>query len=92
MAGLQSAAEGYLALASHISKVALYELPQVVIQIPLPPMYVPMPIQKALLVVGESKVVNHLIHVLHLLLSIKSKAFSTDKEFSAGQYSIKRKA
>ena len=28
--GLQSAAEGYLALASHMSKVVLYELPQVV--------------------------------------------------------------
>ena len=27
---LQSAAEGYLALASHISKVTPYELPQVV--------------------------------------------------------------
>ena len=29
-AGLQSAAEGYLALASHMSKVAPYELPQVI--------------------------------------------------------------
>ena len=28
--GLQSTVEGYLALASHISKVAPYELPQVV--------------------------------------------------------------
>ena len=35
-AGLQSAAEGYLALASHMSKVAPYELPQVVTQILLP--------------------------------------------------------
>ena len=43
VAGLQSATEGYLALASHMSKVALYELPQVVAQIP-PPMDVPMPI------------------------------------------------
>ena len=59
--GLQSAVEGYLALASHISKVALYELPQVVAQIPPPPMDVPMPIQKALLVDGKGKVVNHLI-------------------------------
>ena len=49
-AGLQSAAERYLALASHMSKVAPYELPQVVTQIPLPPMDVPMPIPKALLV------------------------------------------
>ena len=30
VAGLQSAAEGYLALASHMSKVAPYELPQVI--------------------------------------------------------------
>ena len=60
-AGLQSAAEGYLALASHMSKVAPYELPQVVTQIPPPPMDVPMPIWKALLVDGDSKVINHLI-------------------------------
>ena len=53
-AGLQSAAEGYLALASHMSKIAPYELPQVVAQISPPPMDVPMPIQKALLVDGES--------------------------------------
>ena len=47
-AGLQSAAGGYLALASHMSKVAPYELPQVVAQIHPSPMDVPMPIQKAL--------------------------------------------
>ena len=61
-AGLQSAVEGYLALASHMSKVAPYELPQVVSQIPPPPMDVPMSIQKALLVDGENKAVNYLIH------------------------------
>ena len=60
--GLQSAAEGYLALAFHMSMVMLYELPQVVAQILPPPMDVPMPIQKALLIDGESKDVNHLIH------------------------------
>ena len=43
-AGLQGAAEGYLTLASHMSKVAPYELPQVVAQIPPPPMEVPMPL------------------------------------------------
>ena len=59
--GLQSAAEGYLALASHISKVAPYELPQVIAQIPPPPMDVPMPIRKALLIDGESKAVNYLL-------------------------------
>ena len=62
VAGLQSAAEGYLALASHMSKVVPYELPQIVAKIPPPPMDVPMPTQKALLVDGESIVVNHLIH------------------------------
>ena len=61
-ASLHSAAEGYLILASHMSKVAPYELPQVVAQIPPPPMDVPMPIQKASLVDDESKVVCHLIH------------------------------
>ena len=35
--GLQGAAEGYLTLASHISKVAPYELPEVIAQIPPPP-------------------------------------------------------
>ena len=28
----------------------------------------------------------------HLLFSVQSKAFWIDKEFSAGQYNIKRKA
>ena len=45
-----------------MSKVASYELPQVVAQIPVPPMDVPIPIQKTLLVDGESEVVSHLIH------------------------------
>ena len=65
--GLQSAAERYLALASHMSKVATYELPQVVTQIPPPPMDVPMHIWKALLVDGESKVVNHLLYGEYVL-------------------------
>ena len=60
--GLQHAAEGYLTLASHIPKLAPYELPQVIAQIPPPPIDVPMPIRKALSVDGESKVVNYLIH------------------------------
>ena len=60
--GLQSAVEGYLALASHVSKVASYELPQVIAQIPPPPMNVPMPIRKVLLVDGENKAINYLIH------------------------------
>ena len=59
--GLQNAAEGYLTLASHITKLVPYELPQVIAQIPPPPIDVPMPIRKALSVDGESKVVNYLL-------------------------------
>ena len=59
--GLQSAAEGYMSLASHITKLNPYELPQVIAQIPSPPIDVPMPIRKALTIDGESKVVNHLL-------------------------------
>ena len=60
--GLQNAAEGYITLASHISKLNPYELPQVIAQIPPPPIDVPMPIRKALSVDGESKAVNYLLH------------------------------
>ena len=59
--GLQTAAEGYLTLASHISNIAPYELPQIIAQIPPPPMNIPMPIRKALSVDGESKVVDYLL-------------------------------
>ena len=59
--GLQNAAEGYVTLASHISKIAPYELPQIIAQIPPPPMDVSMPIRKTLSVDGESKVVNYLL-------------------------------
>ena len=38
--GLQSAANGYLALASHLPMLLPYELPQIVAQIPPPPMNV----------------------------------------------------
>ena len=58
---LQSAAEGYMPLASHISKLHSYELPQVIAQIPPPPIDIPMPIRKALTIDSESKVVNHLL-------------------------------
>ena len=59
--GLKNAAEGYLTLASHVSKLAHYELPQVVAQIPPPPMDVPNPIRKALTIDGEEKVIDHLL-------------------------------
>ena len=60
--GLQNAAEGYISLASHISKLNPYELPQVIAQIPPPPSDVPMSIRKALTIDGESKAVNYLLH------------------------------
>ena len=44
-----------------MSKVAPYELPQVISQIPPPPMDAPMPIRKSLLIDGENKAVNYLI-------------------------------
>ena len=59
--GLQTAAEGYLTLASHISNIAPYELLQIVTQIPPPPVNVPMPIRKALTIDGGSKVVDYLL-------------------------------
>ena len=59
--GLQNAAEGYLTLASHISKLVPYELPQVIAQIPSPPMEVPMPIRKALLIDGKNKTIHYLL-------------------------------
>ena len=59
--GLHNVAEGYLTLASHISGITPYELPQVIAQIPPPPMDVPMPVRKALFIDGENKVVNYLL-------------------------------
>ena len=85
-AGLQSAGEGYLALASCMSEVAPYELPQVVAQIPPHPMDVPMPIQKALLIDGESKAVNHLIHGEYELN--KSSWSKLQKKYNVSQNKI----
>ena len=59
---LQGAAERYMSLASHVYKLDPYELPQVIAQIPPPPINVPMTIRKALDIDGEDKVVNHLLH------------------------------
>ena len=59
---LQSAAEAYMTLASCVHKLEPYKVPQVVAQIPPPPINVPMPIRRALTVDDEDKVVNHLIH------------------------------
>ena len=59
--GLQSTTEGYMSLASHITMLSPYELPQVIAQIPPPSIDVPMPIRKALTIDSESKVINHLL-------------------------------
>ena len=61
-AGLQSAVEGYLTLASHLPKLTPYELPQMIAQIPPPPIDVPMPIRKALSTEGENKTIHYLLH------------------------------
>ena len=58
---LQSAAEGYMSLASCIHKLEPYEIPQMIAQIPPPPTDVPMPVRKALTTDGEDKVVNYLL-------------------------------
>ena len=59
---LQHAAKGYLSLASCIHKLEPCELPQMIAQIPPPPIDVPMLIRKALTIDGEDKVINHLLH------------------------------
>ena len=59
--GIQSAANGYLALASHLPNLSPYELPQTIAQIPPSPINVPMPIRKALATDGENKTVHYLL-------------------------------
>ena len=60
--GLQSAANGYLTLATHLPNLSPYELPQMLAQIPPPPINVPMPIRKALATDGENKTIHYLLH------------------------------
>ena len=60
--GLQSAANGYLALASHLPNLSPYELPQIIAQIPPLPINVPMPIRIALTMDGENKTIHYLLH------------------------------
>ena len=59
--GLQSAANGYLALASQLPNLSPYELPQTIAQILPPPIDVSMTIRKALAIDGERKTIHHLI-------------------------------
>ena len=58
---LRHAAQGYLSLASSIHKVEPYELPQIIAQIPPPPIDVPILIRKALSSDGEEGVINHIL-------------------------------
>ena len=59
--GLQSAANGYLALASQLPNLSPYELPQIIAQILPPPIDVPIAIRKALAIDGKSKTIHRLI-------------------------------
>ena len=59
--GLQSVANGYLALASHLPHLSPYELPQTIAQILPPPINIPMPIRKALDTDGENKTIHYLL-------------------------------
>ena len=86
---LQSAAGVYITLASCISKLEPYKIPQVIAQIPLPPINVPMPIRRALTVDDEKKVVNHLICREYELT--KTSWSKLQKKYSVGRgriYSI----
>ena len=58
---LQHAAKGYLSLASCIPKLKPCDLPQMIAQIPPPPIDVPVLIRKALTIDGKEKVINHLL-------------------------------
>ena len=60
--GLQSAANGYLALAAQLPSLSPYELPQIIAKVPPPPIDVPIAIRKALAIDGNSKTIHHLIH------------------------------
>ena len=60
--GLQSAANGYLALAAHLPNLSPYELPQLIAQIPPPSINVPMPIRQALAMDGENRTIHYLLH------------------------------
>ena len=86
---LQSIAEGYMSLASHVTKLNPYELPQMIAQIPPPPIDVPMPIRKALTIDCESKVINHLLHAEYKMTNTswsklqKKYSLSKNKMYSA---------
>ena len=59
---LQSAAGAYMTLASCIRDLEPYKIPQIISQIPPPPVNISVPMQKALAADTEDKIVNYLIH------------------------------
>ena len=86
--GLQSAANGYLALASHLPMLLPYELPQIVAQIPPPPMNIPMPIRKTLATEGENRTIHYLLRGEYELnhtswSSLQQKYVSRDTMYTA---------
>ena len=58
---LQSAAGAYMTLASCICDLEPYEIPQLLSQIPPPPVNISVPMQKALAADTKDKVLNYLI-------------------------------
>ena len=67
---LQHAAKGYLSLASCVPQLKPCELPQMITQIPSPPINVPMLVRRSLTIDGEEKVINHLLQGEYELTNI----------------------
>ena len=83
---MHTAAEGYLTLASHISKLTPYKLSQVIAQIPPPPKDVPMLIRKALAIHGESKTIHYLLHSEYELNNTSWSKYSINTMYPIIQY------
>ena len=89
VSGLQSSANAYITLASHIHNLETSEIPQLVTQIPPPPIPVHTPIRKALSVDDEKRVVNYMIHGEYE--STKTSWSKLQKKYNVGRgriYSI----
>ena len=62
VSSLQSAAGAYMTLASCIHDLEPSEIPQIISQIPPPPVNISVPMQKALAADTKDRIVNYLIH------------------------------
>ena len=82
---LHNAAKAYLSLASCIQRLEPYKIPQIVAQIPPPPINVPLPIRKALTVDDEEKVVNHLLHGEYELTNMSWSKLQKKYNLTKGQ-------